>query len=104
MYAAMKMVKIADSAMIREIMPTLPREGSVQDAALDSITAGWVLMNACNGKSWSYSYLQSGSSGGLMSHSGRRLSTLGIRARLYSRRSTAGKWNEPASNRAKGYS
>src|ERR1700720_2116926 len=79
MYATTKIVKIAHSAIISEIIPTRPREGRIHSGSVlvDATTAelNRVLL---------YSYFQSGSSGCFRSQSGRRLWTTGIAAKLYS--------------------
>src|SRR5271163_1251186 len=74
------MVKTADSAAIRENIPTRPREGSVHAGSFDDR----VNVALLNRVLLPYSYFQSGSSGCLMSQSGRRLLTTGILAKLYS--------------------
>src|SRR5579862_8571550 len=60
-------------------MPTVPREGSVH-----SDSSGGRDRAALPKKPLLYSYFQSGSSGCFKSQSGRRLSTTGILAKLYS--------------------
>ncbi len=72
----MKMVKIAASAAIRQYMPTGPREGSFQSTPRLSKETEAVLIDVL------YSYFQSGSSGCLRSHNGRRLLTVGTTAKL----------------------
>src|ERR1700756_2108184 len=72
------MVKIADSAMMRPAIATLPRYGSLQAPGASASGAvialiPWILQ----------SYRLSGSSGCLRSHSGRRLATTGMVAKLY---------------------
>src|SRR5215831_2121143 len=69
------MVKIPASAPIRQYIATLPREGRRQHVTGSGRLMDIVLMG--------YSYLQSGSSGCFRSHSGRRLRTVGIEAKLY---------------------
>src|ERR1700721_1699592 len=69
------MVKIANSAAIRQYIPTRPRDGSRHSRLPGTLTDSALI---------AYSYLQSGSSGCFRSHSGRRLCTLGILAKLYS--------------------
>src|SRR5713101_6958193 len=66
---------MAASAPIRQYMPTRPREGRRQSKLLSWRSTDTVLIG--------YSYLQSGSSGCLRSHSGRRLRTVGATAKLY---------------------
>src|SRR3981081_3840650 len=66
---------MAASAAIRQYMPTRPREGRRQSKLLSWNSTDTVLIG--------YSYLQSGSSGCLRSHKGRRLCTTGITAYLY---------------------
>src|SRR5580704_540621 len=72
------MVKIADSPIIRQAMPTLPRYGSVQAAGVCGIGLVIALIRAIL-----HSYWLSVSSGCLRSHSGRRLATFGTTAKLY---------------------
>src|SRR6266852_4753877 len=67
---------MAASAPIRQYIPTRPREGRRQSKLFSWRSTDTVLIG--------YSYLQSGSSGCLRSHSGRRLRTVGITAKLYS--------------------
>src|SRR4051812_2223207 len=69
------MVKIAVSAAIKQYIPTRPRDGRRHSMLLPGKVVESVLIG--------YSYLQSGSSGCLMSHSGRRLWTTGRTAKLY---------------------
>src|SRR5437773_2212636 len=71
---------MAASAAISVIMPTRPREGSAQSGSVN----GRAIAALLNRVLPVYSYFQSGSSGCLISHSGRRLMTTGIRAKLYS--------------------
>src|ERR1700730_643273 len=66
---------MAASALIRQYIPTRPREGRRQSRLPSWRSTGTVLIG--------YSYLQSGSSGCLRSHRGRRLRTTGITAWLY---------------------
>src|ERR1700722_4887086 len=80
MYATTKIVKIADSVAISEIIPTRPREGRIHRASAFGSAKMAVLKRVL----LFYSYFQSGSSGCLMSQSGRRLSTIGVTAKLYS--------------------
>src|SRR5258705_11084453 len=72
------MVKIADSAAIKQYIPSRPRAEGFHSFSDWSIANGAVLI----GNSF-YSYFQSGSSGCLRSQSGRRLLTDGITAKLY---------------------
>src|SRR6202047_2670743 len=71
---------MADSAAIREIIPTRPREGRTHSGSIDDRANAALLKRVL----LFYSYFQSGSSGCLMSQSGRRLLTTGIVAKLYS--------------------
>src|SRR5271157_3562247 len=73
------MQKIADSAAIRHHMPTRPRNScasGISDCGRATVVAAI--------RASPYSYFQSGSSGCFKSHSGRRLRTTGIFAKLYS--------------------
>jgi hypothetical protein len=47
MYATTKIVKIADSAAMRENIPTRPREGSVHGVSIAGIATGSVLIYSC---------------------------------------------------------
>src|SRR5215472_5955246 len=80
MYATTKIRNIADSATIRESIPTRPREGIVHgdstSGCADAALLNRILLN--------HSYFQSGSSGCLRSQSGRLLWTVGVIAKLYS--------------------
>src|SRR5579862_6886477 len=80
MYATTKIVKIADSAAISEIIPTRPCEGRIHFVS----TFGSVKMALLKRILLCYSYFQSGSSGCFMSQSGLRLSTIGVLAKLHS--------------------
>src|SRR5580700_11700851 len=74
------MVNMADSAAIRQNIPTRPREGRIHaDSGKDDVKEGLL-----NWGSPLHSYFQSGSSGCLMSQRGRRLLTTGMAAKLYS--------------------
>src|SRR6185503_1037885 len=83
------MVKMALSAMIRQVMPTTPLEG-LHSALVSSGTAPSPLVSKgivavvvfieCS----CHSYFQSGALVCLMSQRGRRLLTVGISAKLYS--------------------
>src|ERR1700720_503260 len=79
MYATTKIVKIAHSAIISEIIPTRPREGRIHSGSVvvgaSAAELNHVLL---------YSYFQSGSSGCFRSQSGRRLWTTGSVAKSYS--------------------
>src|ERR1700722_3549182 len=70
------MVKIAVSAAIRQYIPTGPRAGRFQRISASGIVTDGALIEL-------YSYSQSGSSGCLRSHKGRRLLTSGNVAKLY---------------------
>src|SRR5208337_3238987 len=73
------MLKIADSAAIRHHIPTRPRNScarGISDCGRATVVAAI--------RASPYSYFQSGSSGCFKSHSGRRLRTTGIVAKLYS--------------------
>src|SRR5271166_6794240 len=73
------MLKIADSAAIRHHIPTRPRNScarGISDCGRATVVAAI--------RASPYSYFQSGSSGCFKSHSGRRLRTTGIFAKLYS--------------------
>src|ERR1700688_1375656 len=71
---------MADSAAIKENIPTRPREGSTKSGSIDGRAMAALLKSS----SPVYSYFQSGSSGCLISQSGRRLLITGIVAKLYS--------------------
>src|SRR5262245_22780687 len=73
------MTKIADSAAMRQSMPTRPRVGSSHFSSAALIVVADAFMTVL--RYWPYS--QSGSSGCLRSQSGRRLLTTGIAAKLY---------------------
>src|ERR1700689_5194924 len=77
-YATTKIVKIAASAAIRLYIPTGPRAGRSHRISLSGIVMDGALI-----RTLPYSYCQSGSSGCLRSHSGRRLLTSGMVAKLY---------------------
>ena len=77
----MKMTNTALSATIRQSMPTRPLDGSTHG----SVVAGIAIVARPSSRV-PHSYFQSGSSGCLRSHSGRRLFTTGIVAKLYDRR------------------
>src|ERR1700741_1121416 len=79
MKATTKIVKIADSAIISEIIPTRPREGRIHSCSI-LVDATPALLTPV----LLYSYFQSGSSGCFRSQSGRRLRTTGSVAKLYS--------------------
>src|SRR5579863_3384705 len=76
------MVKMAASAAMRQYIPTRPREGSVHSVPVGR--AGDIALINLSSLTGPHSYFQSGSSGCLMSHSGRRLFTSGSCAKLYS--------------------
>src|SRR5215475_9858618 len=71
---------MADSAMMREAMPTVPRYGRLHPSGVAS--AGGVIAFVAL-ITPSYSYRLSGSSGCFRSHNGRRLATVGMVAKLY---------------------
>src|ERR1700733_12493078 len=77
------MVKIADSAAIRPYIPTCARGGSFHSSfsagSVKDLEFSVVLIS----RGPLYSYFQSGSSGCLRSHRGRRLWTVGRTAKLY---------------------
>src|ERR1700756_1033329 len=79
MKATTKIVKIADSAIISEIIPTRPREGRIHSCSV-LVDATAALLTPV----LLYSYFQSGSSGCFRSQSGRWLRTTGIVAKSYS--------------------
>src|SRR5262245_30434468 len=73
------MVNMALSAAMRQLMPTTPLEGIHPESGSKTVAvAAFMVCSLC------HSYFQSGSVGCLRSHSGRRLFTLGISAKLYS--------------------
>src|SRR5208337_488929 len=73
------MQKMADSAAMRHHMPTRPRS-----SCPSGISFGGTVIVVAAKMALPYSYFQSGSSGCFKSHSGRRLRTTGIMAKLYS--------------------
>src|SRR5271155_5295588 len=72
------MVKIADSAIMRQNIATRPFEGCTHGCSASACAIAAVLI-----ASGPHSYFQSGSSGCFMSHSGRRLVATGSVAKLY---------------------
>src|SRR5215468_1082069 len=72
------MVKIADSAMIREAIATLPRYGRLEGCCISLNDGAAALIDF-----YLHSYWLSGSSGCFRSHNGRRLATTGTVAKLY---------------------
>src|SRR5215468_7571345 len=73
-----KIVKIADSAMMRPAIATLPRCGRLQGCGISETDIAAALID-----SYLHSYWLSGSSGCFTSHNGRRLATTGTVAKLY---------------------
>src|SRR5271165_5839977 len=73
------MQKMADSAAMRHHMPTRPRS-----SCPSGISFGGTMIVVAAKMALLHSYFQSGSSGCFKSHSGRRLRTTGILAKLYS--------------------
>src|SRR6266566_207502 len=71
------MVKMALSAMIKQVMPTPPFDKGSK-AICSVVGLATAVFIGC------HSYFQSGSVGCLRSQSGRRLLTIGISAKLYS--------------------
>src|SRR5580658_1751648 len=73
-----KIVKIADSAMIRQAIATFPRSGRSHGRCTPGSDIAAALMGFCF-----HSYWLSGSSGCFRSHRVRRLSTTGTVRKLY---------------------
>src|SRR6516225_2314928 len=72
------MVKMADSAIMRQNIATRPFEGCTHGFSASACAAATVLI-----ASEPHSYFQSGSSGCFISHSGRRLVATGSTSKLY---------------------